>query len=198
MLLETRPDFFKDFSVVIAAQLTESTVLALAHVLWEANIPLIVVKAYGMLGYMRVAVREHCVVETHPSDPTSDMRLTKPFPALVQYCESYDLHSLPSEAYQHTPFAVILYQHLQKWKKHHGGLPPSNFKEKRTFKEEIQNSVRSDVAGDTGLIPENFEEAVNAVNTAFSAVTVNFRKHHVCRHTRRHCLSKWTLRPFCL
>eukprot|EP00041_Stephanoeca_diplocostata_P038488 m.1519966 g.1519966 ORF g.1519966 m.1519966 type:complete len:308 (-) comp25226_c0_seq11:6041-6964(-) len=180
VLLATRPEFFKDFSVVIAAQIPESTVLSLAAVLWDANIPLVVVRAYGMLGYMRVAVQEHCIVETHPSDPTSDMRLTRPFPALAAFCESFAFDTLSTEAYQHIPFAVVLYQQLQKWKLHHNGLTPSNFKEKRNFKDEILSSIRSDVAGETGLIPENFDEAAKAVNTALSTATVEQCRKLVC------------------
>lgn len=33
-----------------------STLLTLSNVLWEAKIPLVVVRSYGMIGYLRVQV----------------------------------------------------------------------------------------------------------------------------------------------
>ena len=66
-ILKTNPDFFKQFTVVVATLLPDAVIKELAALLWDANIPLIVAQAYGMLGYMRLAVREHCVVESHTS-----------------------------------------------------------------------------------------------------------------------------------
>ena len=53
--------------MVVATLLPDAVVKELAALLWDANIPLLVAQADGMLGYMRLAVREHCVVESHTS-----------------------------------------------------------------------------------------------------------------------------------
>lgn len=36
-----------------------STLLHLAEVLWNSNIPLLVCRTYGLVGYMRVVIKEH-------------------------------------------------------------------------------------------------------------------------------------------
>lgn len=37
----------------------DSTYLRLATVLWEAGVPFLVCRTYGLVGYMRLAVKEH-------------------------------------------------------------------------------------------------------------------------------------------
>lgn len=55
-ILKNRPDFFKSFSLVIATEISEKALLALSKLLWEDNIPLMIVKSYGFLGYIRLQV----------------------------------------------------------------------------------------------------------------------------------------------
>ncbi|XP_063951319.1 NEDD8-activating enzyme E1 regulatory subunit-like [Lytechinus pictus] len=58
-LLESNPSFFDNFNAVIATALPERTLLDLAAVLWSNDIPLLVCRCYGFLGYMRLAIKEH-------------------------------------------------------------------------------------------------------------------------------------------
>ncbi|EGI68549.1 NEDD8-activating enzyme E1 regulatory subunit [Acromyrmex echinatior] len=78
-ILSNSPDFFNSFTVVVATALTEKTLILLSKRLWELNIPLIVCKSLGFVAYMRIQIKEHTVVETHPDNETLDLRLDRPF-----------------------------------------------------------------------------------------------------------------------
>ena len=36
------------------------TLLKLGSLLWSSNIPLLVCRSYGFIGYMRIVLQEHC------------------------------------------------------------------------------------------------------------------------------------------
>ncbi|UYV64586.1 NAE1 [Cordylochernes scorpioides] len=97
-LLESNPSLFHHFSIVIATGLAEKTLLNLAHLLWEANVPLLVCRTYGMIGYLRIQFQEHPVVEAHPDSQLHDLRLDKPFPALMKFVESQDLAAMDKKS----------------------------------------------------------------------------------------------------
>jgi hypothetical protein len=44
------------FSLVIATNLDEKTIVTLSNLLWESNTPLMIVKSYGLVGYIRLQV----------------------------------------------------------------------------------------------------------------------------------------------
>ncbi|KAK1330478.1 hypothetical protein QTO34_010667 [Cnephaeus nilssonii] len=58
-LLDNDPSFFCRFTIVVATQLPESTLLRLADVLWNSQIPLLICRTYGLVGYMRIIIKEH-------------------------------------------------------------------------------------------------------------------------------------------
>lgn len=84
--------------------------------MWESSVPLVLGKSIGFLGYMRLQVKEHTIVETHPDSENPDLRLTTPWPALKEYFEGIDVIKLDQKARSHTPAIVILYYYLQKYK----------------------------------------------------------------------------------
>lgn len=55
-ILAHRPDFFKSFTLVIATDMSEKSLKQLSSLLWQANIPLMVVRAYGFISYIRLQV----------------------------------------------------------------------------------------------------------------------------------------------
>ncbi|VDI44985.1 Hypothetical predicted protein [Mytilus galloprovincialis] len=114
---------------------------------------------------MRIVIKEHTVIESHPDSAHEDLRLDHPFPRLVEYCNSLDLESMDQKEHSHTPWIVIVYKYLQKWKESHDGNAPKNYKEKLLFKEFIKQGIRSNKEG-FPLDEENFDEAVKSVNTA--------------------------------
>ncbi|ETE66509.1 NEDD8-activating enzyme E1 regulatory subunit, partial [Ophiophagus hannah] len=147
-LLDNDPSFFCRFNVVIATQLPESTLLRLADVLWNYNIPLLICRTYGLIGYMRIVIKEH--PESHPDNALDDLRLDNPFPELREHIQSYDL------------------EHMEK--KNNGQIP-KNYKEKEAFREMIRQGI---LKNENGILEdeENFEEAIKNVNTAVIATKV--------------------------
>ncbi|CAI9615860.1 unnamed protein product [Staurois parvus] len=101
-LLDGDPSFFNKFTLVIATQLPESTLLCLAETLWNANIPLVICRAYGFVGYMRIIVKEHTVIESHPDNALEDLRLDQPFSELREHLQLYDLDHMDRKDHSHT------------------------------------------------------------------------------------------------
>eukprot|EP00038_Savillea_parva_P012402 m.204436 g.204436 ORF g.204436 m.204436 type:complete len:537 (-) comp22514_c0_seq1:44-1654(-) len=166
-ILRNNPQFLEPFTVVVAVNQTESTVTALANALWEKNTPFLIARAYGNIGCIQIVVREHCVVEYH-GDTKLDMRLTHPFPALTEFMASFPpLSEMDAEKADGVPYAVILYQHLQRWQAEHGGAMPSSYADKRELKAQIKSSQTNE----TGSIKEpplNLVEAVDKLNPSIA------------------------------
>lgn len=164
-LLENNPLFFTRFSLIIATSLQEKTLLKLSKLLWDHAIPLVICNSYGMFGYLRIVIKEHTIVESHPDDVIPDLRLDVPFEDLITYCDHIDMEKLSKKDHMHTPWLVLIYKYLQQWKQEHEGNGPKNYKEKKEFKELIRSGILKNENG----IPENednFDEAINRVNTA--------------------------------
>jgi amyloid beta precursor protein binding protein 1 len=164
-MLENRPEFFRAFSCVIATGLEEKTLLHLDKVLWTYNVPLVVVQAYGFIGYMRIVVHEHTVVESHPDNTHPDLRLDRPFPELQRYVDSVDLSTMSKQDHGHTPFVVLLLKYLNQWQASHDGNIPKNYKEKKEFRQLIKTGILCNEDGVPEL-EENFDEADRNVNSS--------------------------------
>ncbi|XP_060109867.1 NEDD8-activating enzyme E1 regulatory subunit isoform X2 [Heteronotia binoei] len=164
-LLGNDPSFFCRFNVVIATQLPESTLLRLAEVLWNYNIPLVVCRTYGLVGYIRIVIKEHQVVESHPDNALDDLRLDNPFPELREFLQAYDLDHMEKKDHSHTPWIVIVAKYLEKWHDENGGQMPRTYKEKEAFREMIRQGILRNENG-VQEDEENFEEAIKNVNTA--------------------------------
>lgn len=169
-ILENSPDFFNNFTVVVATSLLEKSLILLSRKLWDLNIPLIVCRSIGFVAYMRVQVKEHTVIESHPDNEVADLRLDKPFELLEKYLDSINLDELDIKDHSHTPYVVILYKFLMKWLEEHDNVP-STYKEKEMFKKLIREGIRKD-EHDNPTDEENFEEAIKAVNTNVRCTTV--------------------------
>ncbi|OXB58293.1 hypothetical protein ASZ78_013039 [Callipepla squamata] len=188
-LLDNDPSFFNRFNLVVATQLSEragfifnycsvvclkktnhfpySTVLRLAELLWNSNIPLLICRTYGLVGYMRVIIKEHPVVESHPDNALEDLRLDKPFPELTEHIQSYDLDHMDKKEHSHTPWIVIVAKYLAKWFNEKSDQLPKTYKEKEAFRQLIRQGILKSENG-TPEDEENFEEAIKNVNTALS------------------------------
>ena len=57
-VISQNPEFFRQYSIVIATQLSEKAMLDLSKILWEHNIPLILVKSIGFIGSFRIVIPE--------------------------------------------------------------------------------------------------------------------------------------------
>uniref|UniRef100_A0A4W6CJA7 NEDD8-activating enzyme E1 regulatory subunit n=1 Tax=Lates calcarifer TaxID=8187 RepID=A0A4W6CJA7_LATCA len=170
-LLDNDPEFFHRFTIVIGVQLPESTCLRLGSVLWSASVPFLVCKTYGLIGYMRLAVQEHTVIESHPDNALEDLRLDQPFGEFKNHIQSYDLDSMDKKDHSHTPWIIIVAKYLEKWLSEHNGQPPKNYKDKEAFRQLIREGILKNENG----VPEdeeNFEEAIKNVNTALNPTKV--------------------------
>ncbi|XP_053173485.1 NEDD8-activating enzyme E1 regulatory subunit [Scomber japonicus] len=170
-LMDNDPEFFHRFTIVIGVQLPESTCLRLGSSLWSASVPFLVCKTYGLIGYMRLVVQEHTVIESHPDNALEDLRLDQPFAEFKNHIQSYDLDSMDKKDHSHTPWIIIVAKYLEKWLSEHNGQPPKNYKEKEAFRQFIREGILKNENG----VPEdeeNFEEAIKNVNTALNPTKV--------------------------
>jgi amyloid beta precursor protein binding protein 1 len=160
-LINTKPEFFESFTVVIATNLPEAPLRKLSTLLYERSIPLIVPRSYGFVGCLRIATPEHSIIETKPDNPPDDLRIFNPFPELQRFVDSIDLDSLDSTHHSHMPYVVILIKCLQRWRQEHGGKAPETRADKDAFKKMIQAMARNDRG-------ENFLEAMKAALKAWT------------------------------
>ena len=168
-MLDIDPEFFRRFTVVIASRLSEHELMKFSNFLWHFNIPFIVCDNFGFLGYMRISIKEHAVIESHPDNVLNDLRLDNPFPALVDYIKDIDLNSMDNFTHSHTPFLIILYKFLEQWRALNNKEWPRTNLDKSEIKALIKQGARKN---ESGLIEENYEEAIKNVNTAFTATKV--------------------------
>jgi amyloid beta precursor protein binding protein 1 len=81
-LLESNPAFFSQFTLVIATQMQENSLLKLDEICRQQNVMLIIARSYGLAGLLRISVEEHDVIESKPDNKVEDLRLHNPWPEL--------------------------------------------------------------------------------------------------------------------
>ena len=187
-ILSTSPDFFLQFSVVIATELPEDKQLWLSRELWKSSIPLVIVGVYGLMGYIRIAVQEHEIIESHPDNYHEDLRLDCPFPALQNHVDSINLDTLDDTQHGNVPFLIILSKYLQSWKNSHGGSIPVSYREKREFKEIIKAGIRLNEDGVT-IDEENFDEAIKNVNSTILTTCIPSAVQSLLESTSCTCIT---------
>ena len=124
-LINTKLEFFDTYTIVVACDLPEAALRKLATYLYEHNIPLVVPRSYGFIGYLRIATPEHTsnispstsssffltillflVIESKPDNPADDLRMFTPFPELLAYADSIKLEGLDSAHHSHVPYLL--------------------------------------------------------------------------------------------
>ncbi|XP_006340393.1 NEDD8-activating enzyme E1 regulatory subunit-like isoform X2 [Solanum tuberosum] len=160
-LIETNPSFFSQFTLVIATQLVEDSMVKLDRICREANIILIFARSYGLMGLVRISVKEHTVIESKPDHFLDDLRLNNPWPELTRFTETIDLNTTDAVVHKHTPYIVILVKIAEEWANTHGGNLPSTREEKREFKDLIKSKMIT-------VDEENYKEAMEASYKVFS------------------------------
>ncbi|KAM3261681.1 hypothetical protein ACQJBY_052394 [Aegilops geniculata] len=154
-MIDTNPSFFSQFTVVIATQLPESSLLKLDSICRSANIVLVAACSYGLTGLVRVSLKEHCVIESKPDHFLDDLRLHNPWTELKQFAKSIDICDKDAVVHKHTPYIVILVRLAEKWADAHDGQLPSTRQEKREFKDLIRAHMLN-------VDEENYKEAVES------------------------------------
>ncbi|KAJ6680451.1 NEDD8-ACTIVATING ENZYME E1 REGULATORY SUBUNIT [Salix purpurea] len=134
-LIGSNPSFFSQFTIVVATQLAEDSMIKLDKICREANVLLIFARSYGLTGFVRISVKEHAVIESKPDHFLDDLRLNNPWPELKRFAETIDLNVTDPVAHKHTPYVVILVKIVEEWTKAHSGALPSTRDEKKEFKD---------------------------------------------------------------
>ncbi|KAI0325555.1 hypothetical protein GY45DRAFT_1438278 [Cubamyces sp. BRFM 1775] len=146
-------DWLSGFSIVIAHNLDKATLEQLSALLWSNpnGPPLITVRSAGFLAEFHIQYHEHCVSQSH-SETAPSLRITRPFPALLDWARTLDLPNMDPTAHGHIPFVVILVRLVDEWRKNHDGNLPKTAAEKKEFKQQILAlKIKPD--------EENFDEA---------------------------------------
>ncbi|CAJ2654859.1 unnamed protein product [Trifolium pratense] len=156
-LIETNPSFFSQFTLVVATQLVESSMVKLDRICREANVILIFARSYGLTGFVRISLKEHTVIESKPEHFLDDLRLNNPWPELKSFAEGFDLNVQDPVAHKHIPYVVILVKLADEWAKSHGGSLPSTREEKKEFK-----------AGMVAQDEDNYREAIESSFKVFA------------------------------
>ncbi|CAL0333926.1 unnamed protein product [Lupinus luteus] len=160
-LIETNPSFFSQFTLVVATQLVECSMIKLDQICREANVILIFARSYGLTGFVRISLKEHTVIESKPDHFLDDLRLNNPWPELKRLAEGFDLNVQDPVVHKHIPYVVILVKMADEWAKSHGGNLPSTREEKREFKELLK-------AGMVAQDEDNYKEAIDASFKVFA------------------------------
>lgn len=156
VIFEENEDYWFSFTVVIACGVDTQSLLKLGNILYERNIPLIVEDVASFYGYMRISIKEHTIMETHP-ESLVDLRLDATWPALDDFTASYDLQTLTQSEREHVPYVVLLLIYLRKWRKLSGKSHPESSLERAELKKLINNGR---ICGDD---QENYDEAVATI-----------------------------------
>ncbi|KAG0474124.1 hypothetical protein HPP92_015406 [Vanilla planifolia] len=154
-LIEGNPSFFSSFTLVIATQLLESSLVKLDKICRQSNIMLLVALSYGLTGLVRISLKDHEVIESKPEHFVDDLRLNNPWPELKEFAKSIDINVTDPVVHKHTPYIVILINIAGKWADQHGGCLPTTRQEKKEFKELIKSCMLN-------VDEENYKEATEA------------------------------------
>ncbi|EGN97124.1 hypothetical protein SERLA73DRAFT_92105 [Serpula lacrymans var. lacrymans S7.3] len=152
-ILDTQPEWFATFTLVITHNLEQTILEKLSSLLWSDDTypPLAVIRSAGFLAEFFIQFHEHNIIESH-SETSPSLRIDKPFPALLEHALSLDLSSMDPTEHGHIPYVTILVRALEDWKKKHDGNPPKSYAEKKEFKQGI-------LALKVKYDEENFDEA---------------------------------------
>ncbi|KAG2260324.1 hypothetical protein Bca52824_079618 [Brassica carinata] len=171
-LISTNPFFFSQFTLVIATQLVEDSMVKLDRICREANDKLVFARSYGLSGFVRVSVKEHTVIDSKPDHFLDDLRLNNPWPELKSFVVTVDLNVSDPVAHKHIPYVVILVKITDEWAQSHSGNLPSTREEKKQFK---SNMISMD--------EDNYKEAIEAAFKVFAPRGISSDIQQICNDT---------------
>lgn len=159
--------FWDDFNIVIISNyVPKKDFETLRDILWQKNIPLLVVNTIGFYGSLQLFWNETTVIETHDPAKFFDLRIDKPWPELEAYANSVCLDKLDDTEHAHVPYIIIFIKALQSWRQSHDGRSPSNYSEKTQFRKYVESMSR-DINYET-----NFIEAVKGIHRALQVTQI--------------------------
>ncbi|CAA7049551.1 unnamed protein product [Microthlaspi erraticum] len=160
-LIMTNPSFFSQFTLVVATQLVEDSMVKLDRICREANVKLIIARSYGLTGFVRISVKEHTIIDSKPDHFLDDLRLNNPWPELKRFVDTIDIKTPDPIAHKHIPYVVILVKIAEEWARSHNNNLPLTREEKREFKDLVKSKMVS-------LDEDNYKEAIEATFKVFA------------------------------
>ena len=122
---------------MIACDVNQNQAMRLSDIAETSNNSLVVLRQYGMLGYLRVYKKELTVIERKPQITPfkRDLKMQNPFPELQAHADSYDLDKIEAQNdegydFAHIPYAVMMIKACDRWRAAHEGQLPKTFAEK--------------------------------------------------------------------
>ncbi|KAI3403330.2 hypothetical protein KGF56_003918 [Candida oxycetoniae] len=165
LLSDKQGKFWDHFNCVIVSDYIPQ-LDKLIDLLWEKQIPLLIVNTIGFYGSLNLLANETTVIETHDPSKLYDLRIDKPWPKLQEYADSFDLEKLDDQEHAHVPYIVIFIKALNHWKSQHNNSLPATYGEKKQFKTYIESLSRNI------NLETNFVEAVQSCHRAFQKTQV--------------------------
>lgn len=150
-------DFWAQFACVVSD--TRGLVMeSLAELLWELNVPLVVVSCVGFYASVRIQLREQFIIETHDND-LSDLRVDMPWPELEAHCKT-----LGDDA----PYSVVLTNLFAHFKDNKGCKPRPADVRRILASQNSESAVEaakkaSVVLKDSASIPQNLKTMFEAI-----------------------------------
>jgi NEDD8-activating enzyme E1 regulatory subunit len=109
--ISTKSSTIDEASLVIACDIRNKQAVSLSLLVEHMNVPLIILRSYGMLGYMRLYKRECLIAEAKEfAVNTRDLRIATPWPELLELANSFKLDEMTKLENTHTPYVIILIQ----------------------------------------------------------------------------------------
>eukprot|EP00172_Hildenbrandia_rubra_P003908 Plantae.Rhodophyta-Hildenbrandia_rubra.ctg6939.p1 GENE.Plantae.Rhodophyta-Hildenbrandia_rubra.ctg6939~~Plantae.Rhodophyta-Hildenbrandia_rubra.ctg6939.p1 ORF type:complete len:595 (+),score=110.68 Plantae.Rhodophyta-Hildenbrandia_rubra.ctg6939:3181-4965(+) len=161
--IEFASRFFRSYSLVIITQQSpgDEAIIRMAEGARLANVPFILARSYGLVASIRIQMPEMCVTDAKTPNRAFDLRISNPFPALIDYAISFELEEMSDTTeLSHVPFVVILVQAVLQYKTANDDQLPSTREQKNRFKELVK-SLRPKLCPRDA---ENFGEAVKPAN----------------------------------
>ena len=161
-ILQSNPSFLFAYNLIITANVDEKLLTYVSSFCWAQQIPLVVTRAYGLIGYLRIQIRSHAIIESKPDSKSYDLRIANSFKEFEEYCDGFDFDTSDTLSHCHIPYPVILFKAISTWKANNGGTMPTNKAAKDSF-EALLKSMSIDINKEI-----NFEEAVKHKSMAFT------------------------------
>ena len=158
--------------LLVGSDLPSSSALSLSQTARNLNLPLLLVRTYGMVGTLRIqaGTDEFTVVEPRAEGVKWDLRMRETvedpasFPALSSYVGEMiaGMPNMDQQQHGHVPYVALLMEALSRWRSSHSGAVPSTFAEKDEFRAALKGMSRD------WNLEMNFQEGVREAYTAYT------------------------------
>ncbi|KAM3570614.1 hypothetical protein VYU27_007331 [Nannochloropsis oceanica] len=116
--LLSSPSSLAPYSLIVATQMDEGSLRLLAAAAAAAAKPLLIARSYGLLGYLRLVLPEHPILDSRVSTDNKafyNLSVGDTLPEVQALADSLDLESMDSLAYARVPFILLLLKARDKW-----------------------------------------------------------------------------------